>query len=137
MIITILMLALGFALLIGGADFLVKGAGSMAKRLNVPQIVIGLTIVAFGTSTPELIVNIVSAIKGSTDIAFGNIIGSNNFNILIILGISALIYPLDVKKATTWKEIPFALLTSFVLLLLVNDHWYDANATNILSRGDG
>lgn len=137
MILSILMLALGFGVLILGAQGLVRGASSLAKKLNVPEIVIGLTVVAFGTSTPELIVNIVSASQGVTDISFGNVIGSNIFNILIILGISALIYPLDVKKATTWKEIPFALLTSFVLLLLVNDHWYDLNATNLLSRGDG
>lgn len=137
MILSILMLALGFGVLILGAQGLVRGASSLAKKLNVPEIVIGLTVVAFGTSTPELIVNIVSASKGVTDISFGNVIGSNIFNILIILGISALINPLDVKRATTWKEIPFALLTSFVLLLLVNDHWYDPAAHNLLSRGDG
>lgn len=131
------MLALGFGILILGAQGLVRGASSLAKKLNVPEIVIGLTVVAFGTSTPELIVNIVSASKGVTDISFGNVIGSNIFNILIVLGISALINPLDVKKATTWREIPFALLTSFVLLLLVNDQWYDSTAHNLLSRGDG
>ncbi len=137
MLLSIILLLAGFMILILGAHWLVKGASSLAKKLNVPEIVIGLTVVAFGTSTPELVVNIVSAVKGSTDISFGNVIGSNIFNILIILGIAALIYPLDVKKATTWKEIPFALLTSFVLLLLVNDRWYDSGATNLLSRGDG
>jgi len=131
------MLAIGFAALFLGAHWLVKGAGSLAKRLNVPQIVIGLTIVAFGTSTPELIVNIIAALKGSPDISFGNVIGSNNFNIFIILGISALIYPLNVKRGTTFREIPFALLTSFVLLLMVNDKWFDNGAVNLLSRGDG
>ena len=137
MFIAVILLALGFTLLVAGAHWLVKGASSLAKKLNVPEIVIGLTVVAFGTSTPELIVNVVSAIKGAADISYGNIIGSNNFNILVILGISALIYPLDVKKATTWREIPFALLTSFVLLLLVNDGWFTAGAANLLTRGDG
>ena len=118
MIVTILMLLLGFALVIGGAEALVRGASSLAKKLKVPEIVIGLTIVAFGTSTPELVVNILSATRGSAGIAFGNIIGSNVFNIMFILGVGALIYPLDVKKATTWREIPFALLTSFILLIL-------------------
>jgi cation:H+ antiporter len=137
MLIPILLLVLGFALLIAGADFLVRGASSLAKRFNVPEIVIGLTVVAFGTSMPELIVNIFSSIKGASDIAFGNIKGSNNFNILIILGISALIYPLDVKRDTTWKEIPFALLIGILGLILVNDRWFNYNATDVLSRIDG
>jgi len=137
MFIYILLLAVGFVLLIAGAHWLVRGASSLAKRLNVPELVIGLTVVAFGTSTPEMIVNMVSAIQNVADISFGNIIGSNNFNILIILGLSALIYPLDVKKTTTWREIPFALMTSFVLLILVNDAWFVPGALNILTRGDG
>ena len=137
MIVTILMLLLGFALVIGGAEALVRGASSLAKKLKVPEIVIGLTIVAFGTSTPELVVNILSATRGSAGIAFGNIIGSNVFNIMFILGVGALIYPLDVKKATTWREIPFALLTSFILLILANDAWFQPGARNILTLGDG
>ncbi len=137
MIAAIFLIIAGFALLIGGADLLVRGASSLAIRMQVPEIVIGLTVVAFGTSTPELVVNLVSALKGSTGIAFGNVIGSNIFNILGILGISALIWPLDVKKATTWNEIPFALLTSFVLLILANDNWFLSGAHNLLTRGDG
>lgn len=137
MLISYIMLATGFAVLLMGAHWLVKGASSLAKRLNVPQIVIGLTIVAFGTSTPELIVNVIAALKGSPDISFGNVIGSNNLNVYLVLGISALLAPLAVKRATTYREIPFALLTSFVLLFLVNDKWFDANAVNLLSRGDG
>lgn len=137
MIAAIFLIIAGFALLIGGADLLVRGASSLAIRMQVPEIVIGLTVVAFGTSTPELVVNLVSALKGSTGIAFGNVIGSNIFNILGILGISALIWPLDVKKATTWNEIPFALLTSFVLLILANDNWFLSGAQNLLTRGDG
>ncbi len=137
MIAAIFLIIAGFALLIGGADLLVRGASSLAIRMQVPEIVIGLTVVAFGTSTPELVVNLVSALKGSTGIAFGNVIGSNIFNILGILGISALIWPLDVKKATTWNEIPFALLTSFVLLILANDNWFLSGSHNLLTRGDG
>jgi cation:H+ antiporter len=137
MIVSMLMLILGFAILLLGADRLVKGAASLAKQLNVPQIVIGLTIVALGTSTPELIVNIVAAVKGSPDLSFGNIIGSNIFNVFIILGISAMIYPLNIRKATFLKEIPFALLAAIVMLIMVNDHWFDAGAANLLSRGDG
>jgi cation:H+ antiporter len=137
MFIPILLLILGFVLLIVGADWLVKGACSLAKRLNVPEIVIGLTVVAFGTSTPELVVNVVSSFKGISDIAFGNIIGSNNFNILIILGISSLIYPLEVKKATVWREIPFALIISILFLALVNDNWVKPGHIDLLSRFDG
>jgi cation:H+ antiporter len=136
MFIPILLLILGFLLLILGADWLIKGASSLAKRLNVPELVIGLTIVAFGTSAPELIVNIMASIKGASDITYGNIIGSNNFNILIILGISSLIYPLDVKKSTVWKEIPFALFISIIALFLVNDRWFNSNAVDVLSRLD-
>ncbi len=137
MILSILLLLLGFALVIGGAEALVRGASSLAKKLKVPEIVIGLTIVAFGTSTPELVVNILSATRGAAGISFGNIIGSNVFNIMFILGIGALIYPLDVKKATTWREIPFALLTSFILLILANDAWFQPGARNMLTLGDG
>jgi cation:H+ antiporter len=137
MIVSMLMLVLGFTVLLLGADRLVKGAASLAKQLNVPQIVIGLTIVALGTSTPELIVNIVAALKGSPDLSYGNIIGSNTFNVFIILGISAMIYPLNIRKATFLKEIPFALLAAIVMLIMVNDHWFDAGAANLLSRGDG
>ncbi len=137
MILSISLLILGLGCLVLGAHWLVLGASSLAKRFNVPEIVIGLTVVAFGTSTPELIVNIVSSIKGSADIAFGNVIGSNNFNILIILGISAVIFPLTVKRNTTWKEIPFALLVSIAVLALVNDHWFVHTHPNTLTRLDG
>ncbi len=137
MILFILLIALGFALLIGGADILVRGASSLALRLKVPDLVIGLTVVAFGTSTPELVVNLVSAFKGTAGIAFGNVIGSNLFNILGILGICSLVTPLQVKTNTTWREIPFALMTSFILLILVNDAFFSPGAKDILTWGDG
>ena len=97
-LLSILLLLAGFILLILGADKLVEGASSLAKRYKIPEIVIGLTIVAFGTSAPELAINIVAAINGSTDIVLGNVLGSNIFNVLLILGVAAMINPLNVKK---------------------------------------
>ena len=95
-----LLFIIGIALLIKGADWLVDGSSSIAKKLGIPALVIGLTIVAFGTSMPELIVSLLAALKGEADVAFGNIVGSNNANLLLILGIAALIYPLKVKRST-------------------------------------
>lgn len=112
----------GFLALIKGADLLVDGASALASRLGVSALVIGLTVVAFGTSAPELAVNILASINHSTDIAIGNILGSNIANILLILGISAIFYPLAVKRGTVWKEIPFALLAVVVLGFLVTDY---------------
>lgn len=137
MIFASILVLIGFAILIGGAEILVRGSTCLAKRLKVPDIVIGLTIVAFGTSAPEMVVSILSAAKGSPGICFGNVIGSNLLNILLILGICSIIRPLEVKKATTWKEIPFALLTSFVLLVMANDAWFTPGVPNIVSAGDG
>ncbi|OHD12063.1 MAG: sodium:proton exchanger [Spirochaetes bacterium GWB1_48_6] len=127
----------GFVPLIYGADWLVEGGSSLAKRFNVPILVIGLTIVAFGTSAPELVVNIFSATSGSTDLAVGNILGSNIFNILLILGVSALIYPLKIKNSTTWIEIPLALLSGIVVFLLLNDTLIDQAPWSGLGRVDG
>jgi len=131
------MLIVGFLLLLKGADFLVEGSGSIAKRLGISDLVIGLTIVAFGTSAPELLVNLVAGFKGNTDIAIGNILGSNIANILLILGISALITPMMIKKSTTWKEIPLNILAVIVLFLLANDRIIDHASSSALSRIDG
>ncbi|MBU1017770.1 calcium/sodium antiporter [Patescibacteria group bacterium] len=128
---------LGFIFLIKGADLLVEGSSSLAKRLGISDIVIGLTIVSLGTSAPELLVNIVASLKGNADIGIGNILGSNISNIFLILGISALIYPLKIKHNTTWKEIPLNMIAVIVLFLLVNDIWIDKAANSILSRSDG
>lgn len=125
----ILFLLAGFIFLIKGADLLVEGSSSLAKRIGVSDLIIGLTIVAFGTSAPELIVNIVSALNGSTEIAIGNILGSNIVNTLLILGITSLIYPIVVQKNTTLKEIPFSLLAIAILGLLVLD--------SVLTKYDG
>lgn len=137
MLLTILFLVLGFFLLIKGADFLIDGSVSLAKRLKVSDIVVGLTIVAFGTSTPELIVNIMASINGNSEIATGNIIGSNILNIFFILGVSALIYPLLVLKNTVWKEIPLSLLAAVLVGVLGNDRIIDGSAANVLTRIDG
>jgi len=128
---------LGFILLIKGADFLVAGASAIARRFNVSDLVIGLTVVAFGTSTPELFVNIVASARGNSEIAIGNVLGSNIANILLILGISAAIYPLSVSKGTVWKEIPFSLLAVIILGLMANDRGIDAADISRLTRIDG
>jgi cation:H+ antiporter len=127
----------GFVLLIKGADWLVSGASSVASRFGVSSLVIGLTIVAFGTSAPELVVNLIASWQGNTDIAIGNIVGSNIANILLILGISALIYPLAVQKGTVWKEIPFALLAIVILTIFANDMLIDGAGASAISRIDG
>ena len=135
--IPFLSLILGFVFLIKGADLLVKGASSIARRFKVSDLFVGLTIVAFGTSTPELFVNLIASIKGTPDIAIGNILGSNIANILLILGISALIYPLAVSKGTVWKEIPLSLLAVVLLGVIANDQAIDKTGFSILSRIDG
>ena len=116
--LAILLLVIGFALLIWGADFFVDGASRVAARLKIPQIVIGLTIVAFGTSAPEAAVSISAGLKGSADLAVSNVVGSNILNIGIILGISALITPLAVQKSTRKYEMPYVMIVTIILMLL-------------------
>jgi cation:H+ antiporter len=128
---------IGFIFLIKGANFLVGGASSIARRLNISDLVIGLTVVAFGTSMPELFVNIIASFKGNTDIAIGNVVGSNIANILLILGVSSVIYPLAVTKGTVWKEIPFSLLAAMVLFVVANDQLLDGSQVSDLTRIDG
>lgn len=115
--ISLLFLLFGFVMLIKGADWFVDGASSIAERLGIPQLIIGLTIVAMGTSAPEAAVSITAALKGSADITVGNIVGSNILNILIILGTSSVITPLAVSKSTVFVEIPFMILITLLLLL--------------------
>jgi len=131
------LLIVGFVLLIFGADKLVDGASALARKYNIPNIVIGLTIVAFGTSAPELVVNVFAAVSGNTDMMLGNVIGSNIFNVLGILGVSAVIYPLTVKRSTTWIEIPLAFLAAIVVLVIANDVFLDKNTANITTRSEG
>jgi cation:H+ antiporter len=127
----------GFFALIKGADWLVEGAASIARRFNIPNIVIGLTIVAFGTSAPEFIVNIFASLQGNSDIAIGNVLGSNIANILLILGVASIIYPLRTPENTVWKEIPLSLLAAILLAVLVNDIRIDGADSSVLSRSDG
>jgi cation:H+ antiporter len=136
MMVYVLMIV-GFIILIKGADFLVDGAASVARRFQVSDLVIGLTVVAFGTSTPELFVNLIASLKGNTDIAIGNVLGSNVANILLILGVSAIIYPLSVTLGTVFKEIPFSLMAAVVLGILANDQMIDGASASVISRIDG
>ena len=135
--LALLFLSAGLGILVFGADYLVKGSASLAARVGIPPLAIGLTIVAFGTSTPELTVNLYSAVTGATDIAIGNVVGSNIANILLILGVSSLVAPLVVKNSTVWKEMPFALLAGGLLLVLGADMFISGGTADILTRGDG
>lgn len=128
---------LGFIPLILGATWLVDGAASIAKKRNISNLVIGLTIVAFGTSSPELIVNVLAATSGNSGFSFGNVIGSNIINILVILGLSAVIYPIVVKSPTIWIEIPLCLLSAIILLVIANDSILDGSSASVISRTDG
>lgn len=132
-----LWLAIGLVLVIFSSKWLVEGASSVAKNMNVPDLVIGLTIVAFGTSAPELVANLFSVIDNKPDIAIGNILGSNIANVFLILGVAAAIYPLKVHHGTTWKEIPLSFLAAIVLFVMANDIWLDGNGSNMISRSDG
>ena len=132
-----ILFVIGFIILIKGADFLVDGAVAISRRFGISDIVIGLTIVSFGTSAPELVVNLVASFNGNSEIAVGNVLGSNIANILLILGISALVFPLVVKENTTYKEIPFSLLSAIVVLFLGNDIIFSQEESSLLSNGDG
>ena len=137
MIINIILLTIGFVILIKGADIFVEGASGIAENLKVPKILIGLTIVAFGTSAPEFAVSIKSLLSNSGDIVLGNVIGSNILNILLILGTSSLIHSLNVKSATVKKELPITLLISTLFAVLLSDNLFDKGAVNSFSRSDG
>ena len=137
MIISILLLLGGFAIVILGAEGLVRGASSLGVLLKVPQIVIGLTVVAFGTSTPELVVNLFSSFQGHGGIVFGNVIGSNIVNLLFILGLAAAIKPVMIRKHSLRIEIPLSLLATLLLAFLVNDRLGGPDEINLLSRTDG
>ncbi len=127
----------GFVLLIYGANWLVEGSSSLARKFNISNIVIGLTIVALGTSSPELVINLVASFKGNAEVAMGNILGSNISNIFLVLGISALISPLAVNKNTQYKEIPIALVAAIILGIIVNDIFINRTAGSMIYRTDG
>ncbi len=132
-----LLLILGLVILVKGANLLVDGGSALAKQLKISNLVIGLTIVAFGTSAPEFVVTFFAAATGSNDLAMANIIGSVVTNILLGLGVAAIIYPLSVKQGTVWKEIPLALLAIIILILLSNDGWVTDGGIPQLSWTDG
>ena len=137
MIANIILLVVGFYVLIKGASYLIEGASSIAARMKISPLIIGLTIVAFGTSAPELVVNVISAIQGANQVAIGNILGSNLANILLVLGLAAAISALRVQKQTVAKEIPFSLLAAFIVLIFVSDVVLDHAAIDVISRTDG
>lgn len=134
MILQFLLLICGFLLLIKGAGWLVENSSAFARKKNISDLAIGLTIVAFGTSAPELVVNVVAAYQGHEDIVFANIIGSNNFNLFFILGVAGIISPLLVQHTTVWKEIPISLFAAVVLYFLVND--FHTDNVGFLGRWD-
>lgn len=133
----LLFIILGVVILVLGATWLVEGASSIAKHLGISALTIGLTVVAFGTSAPELSVNLISAIEGSSDIALGNVLGSNIFNTFLILGLAALVKPVGVQHSTVKVEIPFFLLSVLVLWALSNGMLLDSAEINIITRSAG
>lgn len=137
MLINLLSLVGGLILILLGANGLTDGAASVAKRFHISDLVIGLTIVAFGTSAPELVISIMSSLQGSAEMAIGNVVGSNIFNILMIIGCTALVLPMRVDKGIMSKEIPLVILASLVLGCFANDRLLDGEAVNIISRIDG
>ena len=137
MLISLLLLAFGFVILIKGADWFVDGASAVAGNFKISKMLIGLTIVAFGTSAPEFAVSIKSLMSGSGDIVLGNVVGSNIFNILLITGLSSCIHTLTVKNNTVRKELPITMMMSALLVVLLSDNVFDKNMTNMFSRGDG
>lgn len=137
MILNIFLLIFGFVILIKGADVFVDGASSIAGNFKVSKMLIGLTIVAFGTSAPELAVSIKSMVSGNQDIVFGNVIGSNILNILLILGVSALFHSLTVKNNTVKKELPITMLISTLFVVLMSDNILDKGLANSFTRSDG
>ena len=121
MLLNLIFIIVGIVLVLWGADRLTEGSVAVAERMNIPQIVIGLTVVAMGTSMPEFCVSLISALKGTPDLAVGNVVGSNIFNSLFIVGITASIAPMAILRATVMKDIPFALVASVILLMMCLD----------------
>ncbi len=135
--INYILFIVGFPLLIYGANFLVDGAAAVAKKFNIPNLVIGMTIVALGTSAPEFVVSAFASISENADIAIGNVLGSNLINTWLILGISAIIYPIQVQKRTAALEIPFTVAALIILGVMANDHFFENTGANQLGFIDG
>jgi cation:H+ antiporter len=132
-----ILFVVGFVLLIKGADWLVSGSASVAKKYNISDLVIGLTIVSMGTSMPELIVNILASTSGASEIAIGNVVGSNIANILLILGVAAFIYPLTIKESTVMSQIPFSIIAILLVAFAANAPIFNPDYSLIISRLDG
>ena len=133
----ILLLLAGLGLILAGASFLTDGSAALAKRLRVPEFIIGLTIVAVGTSTPELVVSVLSAVTGKSDVAIGNVVGSNIFNVFVILGVCALIRPVPLTAGNIRRDIPFGVLASLLLLAMAMDSLLCKGAADRIGRIDG
>jgi cation:H+ antiporter len=133
----IVYLIIGLVLIIGGANYLTEGASGIAKKFRVSEFVIGLTIIGLGTSAPELVLSIFSAIRGQSDMAIGNIVGSNMFNTLVILGITSLIRPILFTKNNLTRDLPFAMLATVVLVIMGSDVMLGSGKANVISRSDG
>ena len=133
----ILLLIVGLGLILAGANFLTDGSAALAQRFRVPEFIIGLTVVAVGTSTPELVVSVLSAIGGQSDVAIGNVVGSNIFNVFVILGVCALIRPVPLTAGNIRRDIPFGVLVSLLLLTLAQDSLLCKGAADRIGRLDG
>lgn len=137
MLMSILWLALGLVLIIGGASMLTDGASAIAKKMGISDLVVGLTVVAFGTSAPELVISVVSAINGNAPMAVGNVVGSNIFNVFVIIGITAAIRPLKVEKSVMANDLPFVLLTALLVLAMGNSPLLDGASEAVVTRVEG
>lgn len=137
MVVDLLLLVVGLGLLLGGGDALVRGAVALAERFGIPAVIVGLTVVAFGTSTPELVVNLVAAYRGTSEIGFGNVIGSNIANIGLLLGLTALYRPLTAHPSVVTREIPMMLLASLAALIMAEDVFLTGRDANLFNRDDG
>lgn len=137
MFIQFLLLLVGLALILGGANALTDGASAIATRLGISDLIIGLTVVAFGTSAPELVISILSAVSGSAPLAIGNVVGSNIFNILVIIGVTAMVRPMVISRSVMSLEIPMVILSSLILLMLGNSGVVDGTGINQVSRVSG
>ncbi len=137
LVASIVILLVGFLALIQGAAFLVEGAAAVARRYKLPEIAIGLTVVSLGTSLPEIVINVISSARGENEVVFANVIGSNIFNVYLVMGLLGAIRPMFVQKSTAYREIPFSLLATVVVFVLLNDQIFFNQFENTLSQWDG
>ena len=137
MFLNLLFLIGGLALILFGANWLTDGASAIARRWGVSDLVVGLTVVAFGTSAPELVISVMSAINGNAGLAIGNVVGSNIFNVLVIVGATAILSPIKIERSTMTKDIPLVVLSALALLAIGNSQWLDGAPQNVVTRVDG